>query len=314
MTLALSLALIPFAFIGCDSDTTADTENTGTLIFNANGEGFVKDGFTSEDGWAITFDHVYVNIEGPTAYQVAVAAESESRHAGHDHGDVPDGSAHSSLTGQYFVDLKRADGSDVFEIGRTTEASIGNYNYLNFSMANINAATTYSDAMKNLNSGDSTDPHTYDGYCLVLIGTATKGSDTVNFTIKFDQAMKFYECGPQADLDENGTADGILAAEGTASTQMTFHFDHIFGDFTEGDPTPTDPELMSFWGIGFQPFADVDNDYAPGTSTIEIDQADMANGATGSTAMNNDTYFHLYSTLLTLGHLGEGHCHASTIE
>jgi len=304
LLLALTLTVSAFLISSCDT-ISSGTLPTGTMVFNANGEGFVHEGFVSEDGWTISFDHVYVNLEGPTAYQVAVSAESASRHAGHDHGDVPDGSAHSALTGQYFVDLKRQGAAEpVFNIGSNDDVVIGNYNYLNFSMVNIDTATTM--PATNLNSGDTTTPDAYEGYCLILIGTAVKGSDTVTFTIKFDQAMKFYECGPQEDLDEDGTADGILSSESDASTQMTFHFDHIFGDFDEGDPEPSDPEMMSFWGIGFGPFAEIGG-YTTGDHTFSITQEQMR------TSMNSDIYFHLYSTLMTLGHLGEGHCHCSIL-
>ena len=42
---------------------------TGTLQFYANGEDFVRQGFVSKDGWAITFDHVYITLADITAYQ-----------------------------------------------------------------------------------------------------------------------------------------------------------------------------------------------------------------------------------------------------
>ena len=42
----------------------------GTLVFEANGEDFAQDGFTSKDKWEISFDHVYVSISNPTAFQV----------------------------------------------------------------------------------------------------------------------------------------------------------------------------------------------------------------------------------------------------
>ena len=299
--LLCSLGILVIA--GCDdSETSSDATGTGTLAFTANGEGFVHDGFVSEDGWAINFDHVYANIASPTAYQVAQS--SSARHAGHAHGDIPDGSAHVTLEGEFFVDLKRQGASSsVFSLGEVNNAAIGNYNYLNFSLKNIH--TTGSGAVtpsKVLNDGDTRDPSDYEGYCLILIGTATKsGEAAVNFTFKFNQQMKFTSCGPQEDLDENGTADGILASGSNAKTQMTFHFDHVFGDKEEVDngiPADTkDPTAMNFWGIGFEPFKDV------GSS---LTQAQMASG------MTDHVYFHLYSTLKTLAHLGEAHCSSQT--
>ena len=48
---------------------TEDQPTQGKLILHANGEDFVREGFTSKDGWQISFEHVYVNLADVTAYQ-----------------------------------------------------------------------------------------------------------------------------------------------------------------------------------------------------------------------------------------------------
>lgn len=293
---------------GCDDDDSGNSSGSGTVVFTANGEGFVDEGFTSEDGWDIQFDHVYVNIEGPTAYQIAEeSGESQfAAHAGHPHEEIPEGAAHVALAGEYFVDLKReASGASVFEIGRVNNAAVGNYNYLNFNLRNVH--TTGKGAVTPcsvLQGGDTTQPFDYEGYCLVLIGVATYPSDgpattTVNFTIKFDQQMAYSGCGPQEDIDEDGNRDGILRSGGAAKTQITFHFERLFGDFRDTGvvgENPPDPDYVNFWGIGFSPFAEL------GGATLDIDSDDMNSG------MTPHVYFHLYATLKTLGHLGESSC------
>jgi len=304
--LCLIIAVLAITFLACgNTESDSDPAETGTLVFTANGEGFVHEGFTSEDGWDIVFDHVYININGPTAFQAVEASSSAARHAGHDHSVLSEGSAHVSLTGDYFLDLKRTGDSSIFEIGSLSDAETGNYNYLNFSVTNA------SSALSPIVVADGTvSVADYDGYSLVVIGQAEKDDATVNFTLKFTEEMTFYNCGPLIDLDENGTDDGVLAADGTAATQMTFHFDHIFGDYgdTGDDPEPTDPEEINFWGIGFGPFAKL----IPGAMTGDtpsagsfagvVTQADMAAG------LDNAVFFQLMATLKTLGHIGEGHC------
>jgi len=62
--LAILALLISIIIVGCGG-----AAEKGTLQFHANGEDFVRQGFVSKDGWAITFDHVYVTLADATAYQ-----------------------------------------------------------------------------------------------------------------------------------------------------------------------------------------------------------------------------------------------------
>jgi hypothetical protein len=76
---------------------------------------------------------------------------------------------------------------------------------------------------------------------------------------------------------------------------MTFHFDHIFGDAG----TALDDELNA-GAPGFQPFADL----AGGSGTLLVDMSGL------EAAMSPADYARLVTILPTLGHVGEGHCHA----
>jgi len=250
-----------------------ETLRTGTLVFTANGEDFVRDGFVSEDGWRIDFSGVWVNVYGPTAYQVV--EERSLRHGGHPHEDIPEGAAHVSLLGDFFLALK----APTFEVGREAQAPIGNYNRLAFTVrpAVPESAGLVADHL---------------GHSIVLAGTATRaGEQDVTFRLRFDEELAYSACGP------NGLA-GVLAEGGQASAEMTFHFDHVFGDFDEGPADPEDPETVNHLAIGFGPFAAL----AAG-GVLEMDQAELGEVMTGA------VFLQLVEAVRTLGHSGEAHCH-----
>ncbi len=131
-TSALFFALVSLAACGGQAE-----QKTGTLKIMANGEDFVRQGFVSEDGWTISFEAVYLNVEGPTAYQVVEESQNalSLRHGGHPHEYIPEGSAHVALLGEYFLALKQ----DPFEVGRDENAPIGNYNRLAFNVKKSSA-------------------------------------------------------------------------------------------------------------------------------------------------------------------------------
>ncbi len=109
------------------------------------------------------------------------------------------------------------------------------------------------------------------GYSLVIIGTAEKDGQSVDFTINIEE-----ECGYSCGEYVGDERKGILEKGGTADLEMTFHFDHIFGDAE----TPLDDEL-NLGALGFEPFADLAED-----GKVDLNMAE-----------------------LHLGHVGEGHCH-----
>jgi hypothetical protein len=241
----------------------APAAKKGTLQFDANGEDFVRQGFISKDGWAITFDHVYITLADITAYQ------SDPPYDPHAGSEVQ-AKVKVSLDGTHTVDLAEG-GEDAppISVGEVQDAAVGHYNAIHWKMARA--------------SGGSAS-----GYSLVVVGKAEKDDQTVNFTIKVEQEYE-YTCGEYVGDERKG----ILQEGGTADLEMTFHFDHIFGDAE----TPLDDEL-NVDALGFGPLAAL-------TEGGALD-ADLAGLQAGLSA---DDYQTVEDILPTLGHVGEGHCH-----
>lgn len=285
------LLLAPFllTLANCGSDSAATTETTGELAFLADGEGFVRDGFTSEDGWAIEFSNVFVHVSSPTAYQANTDGAAQTNrepvvqfHGGHPHANIDEETAHVALTGNFFIDLKQ----NPVEIGGVDDAVTGNYNQINFSVT-----TMGDDAEFFGQEGDTTTQATdYTDSSVVMIGTANDGNQTINFTIRLDEEIDYSGCGPNEDL-------GVVTEDAAGQAVLTFHFDHIFGDQEEGPADSTDPETVNYIAVGFQPFADL----ASG-NTLDVTQADLAAG------LDNAIYFQFREALRSMGHSGEAHC------
>ncbi len=256
--LLVLVILLPGLLLGCGA------QDTGTLQFRANGEDFVRQGFVSKDGWAIQFDHVYVHLTDVTGYQ---ADPPYDPHAG---GEVQ-AQAEADLDGTHTVDLAEG-GPDAAPIlvGETT-APAGHYNANAWRMARAT-------------SGPAS------GYSLVLVGTAEKEGQTVDFTIQVETEYE-YTCGEYVGDERKG----LLQKGGTADLEMTFHFDHVFGDAE----TPLDDELNA-GAPGFAPFAAL----VGGSGALRVDMSGL------QAEMAPADYQMLVDILPTLGHVGEGHCHS----
>jgi len=255
----LLLALISAMLVGC-----ASKAKTGTMEFIANGEDFVRQGFFSKDGWSISFDHVYITLTDIKAYQ------TDPPYDPHEDGDNIEANITVNLGGPYTIDLAEGGSdTDPIFVGKVDDAPAGQYNAIAFKMVRVT-------------SGDAS------GYSLVLIGTAEKEDEAIDFTISFETEYHF-TCGEYVG-DERKS---ILSSDGIADLEMTFHFDHIFGDIN----TPLDDPLNTD-APGFDPFAIL----AKG-GVLDTDMADLA------TNMDAEAYQMLVDILPTLGHVGEGHCH-----
>lgn len=218
----------------------------GALQFYANGEDFVRQGFVSKDGWSISFDNVYITLGDIKAYQTDPPYDSHT-------GDEIDGKVSVSLNNTYTVDLAEGgDNAPPILVDELSGVSAGHYNAVSWRMVSAETGPAA-------------------GHSLVMVGTAEKDGATVNFTINIDEECS-YSCGEYVGDERKG----IVTDGGTADLEMTFHFDHIFGDAE----LPLDDEL-NLGAIGFGPFSD----------TSEGGQVDV-----------NMTELHL-------GHVGEGHCH-----
>jgi hypothetical protein len=236
------LFVLTAVLIGCGGEE----EELGILQFRANGEDFVRQGFVSKDGWSINFDHVYVTLADVSAYQTDPPYDAHS-------GGYIDAEVQVSLDKVYTVDLAEGgeDASPIL-VDELHDVPTGHYNAISWEM--VKAV-----------SGPAA------GYSLVMIGTAEKGSRVIDFNISIDD-----ECGYSCGEYIGDERKGIGIDSGIADLEMTFHFDHIFGDVE----TPLDDEL-NLGALGFEPFTDA----------IEGGQVNI-----------NMTELHL-------GHVGEGHCH-----
>lgn len=235
----------------------------GTLQFVANGEDFVRQGFVSKDGWTITFDHVYVNLADVTAYQ------SDPPYDPHEGGDVQ-AETKVSLDGTHTVDLAEGgESASPIAVDEVSDAPAGHYNAISWEMPRASEGPTQ-------------------GYALLIVGTAEKDGETVDFSVGIDQAYA-YTCGEFVGDERKG----MVQKDGSADVEMTFHFDHIFGDAE----TPMDDDL-NVGAPGFEPFAQ-----AAEGGTLEASLSDL------ESAFSAEAYQIMMDTLPTLGHVGEGHCH-----
>jgi len=235
------LFIVSIMLAGCGGGGGA----VGTLQFHANGEDFVRQGFVSKDGWSINFDHVYITLADITAYQTDPPYDS---HMGAD----ISGKVTLSLDKVCTVDLAEG-GEDAppILVGEVSDAPVGHYNAISWEMVRAT-------------SGPAA------GYSLVMIGKAEKDGQIIDFTINVEEECE-YSCGEYVGDERKG----IVVDGGTADLEMTFHFDHIFGDAE----TPLDDGL-NLGAVGFEPFAE---------------------GAEGGAILN--------MIEMHLGHVGEGHCH-----
>lgn len=272
---AIVLLLFLLAISGCNSGASDETgqqaqqsaQKTGTLQFIANGEDFVRQGFVSKDGWAITFDHVYVNLSDITAYQ---ADPPYDAHAG----GAVQAQNKAALAGTYTVDLALGDeNADPILVGEVTDAVSGHYNAISWKMIRATEGPA-------------------EGYSMMIKGMAEKDGQTVDFTIKDEQ--EYLYTGGDYVGDER---KGVLQEGGTANVEMTFHFDHIFGDAE----TPLEDELNT-GAPGFKPFASIAKN-----GRVDVDMATL------ESMITQEDYQKLQAMLPTLGHVGEGHCNVEKL-
>ena len=198
----LSVAVIT-VLLGTVACTQSPDAQVGTLELRANGEDFIRQRFTSKDGWQIEFDHVYVDIQDVVAYQSAppfnpttdkeISAQTDTL-----------------LTPSARVDLAEGDDTAAPILVGQAETLAGRYNALSWKLVSET------------------------GPSLVLVGTATRNEKTIPFEIAMNPSMTFF-CGDFVGEERKG----ILEPEGTADVEATFHFDHLFGDID----TPADEVL-----------------------------------------------------------------------
>ncbi len=238
-------------------------DDTGMLEFTANGEDFIRQGFTSKDGWDIAFDNVWANVSGITAYQTNPPYDPDKMEADIEADQI------LQLPGTFLIDLAAGNKTALPISVSKVVAPVGRYNALGWQMT---PAT----------EGEM------EGYSLVMAGTAKKDGESLPFTIGVEESYSNL-CGEYV----GDTRKGFLAANGAANLEMTFHFDHIFGD----SQLPANDGINTL-APGFAPFA-----LMAKNEMIETDLAALAG------ALPEDEYHMLLNILPTLGHTGEGHCY-----
>ncbi|MGM0689744.1 MAG: DUF4382 domain-containing protein [Bacillota bacterium] len=267
------LAYVLFSF-GCGSEapgtndhSDVDPASFGTLTFTANGEEFIREGFLSKDGWDLTFDQAYVTMSGITAYQTEPPYDT-------DQGWDIDYQVKVELDGIYTVNLA-LPASDPAELGEFTEVPAGHFNAISWIM--VRAV-----------EGPSA------GYSLFLTGQAEKDGRVIDFTLGIEQEVAYL--GGDYIGDER---KGIVIPGGNAEVEMTYHFDHLFGD---GEEDPDDP--LNKEALGFEPLAEL----ASSDGVFEADLASLEG------ALSPADFELLLSILTHFGHVGEGHCLARFID
>lgn len=247
-----------------DSTQPVAAEAPGTLRLVANGEDFVRQGFTTRDGWRVDFDRVVVTVANVEAYQTEPAFDPNSEEPLQATEQV------SLVDTPQTIDLAAGDAEAEPILVTETNAPPGFYNAL---------------AWQLVADGD--------GHSIVAAGTAQKDGREIDFTLSFGTQLA-YTCGEFIGDDRKG----ILASEGSAELETTFHFDHIFGD---GEAPPDDE--INTGALGFEPLANL----AEG-DTLEVDMMAL------ETNLTPTEYETLQEAIIGLGHVGEGHCRHENLE
>ncbi|WP_421656293.1 DUF4382 domain-containing protein [Leptothermofonsia sp. ETS-13] len=198
---------------------TTEAADTGTLEIRANGEDFVRQGFTSKDGWKISFENVYTTLSNITAYQTEPPYDPQKDQ------DLK-AKQQVKLDQTQTVDLAAGDERAEPVLVGEVNAPAGRYNALSWRMVKPADGPAK-------------------GYPLLLKGKATKDGKTVDFTLRIDQEMAF-SCGDFVGDDRKG----LLKPGDKADLEATFHFDHLFGDAD----VPMDDDLNK-QALGFEPLA-----------------------------------------------------------
>ena len=259
-------SLVAVGIVDSHLPKTIAATDSGNLTLVANGEDFVRQGFVSKDGWQIDFDHLYVNVGEAIAYSTESAFEPQENDTKE---DIKYQNKVELLTEARIADL--AEGAEDAEPIAVAEANVpvGFYNALAWSV----------------NTADSNSPMA--GNTIMLVGRATKDGQTVNFDLGFNQPTE-YVCGEFV----GDSRQGIVSADAPGMTEMTFHFDHIFGD---ADTPPED--ALNQDALGFEPLAELASN-----NIVKVSEEDLAN------QLAPEDYQQLTTAIAGLGHVGEGHC------
>jgi lipopolysaccharide export system protein LptC len=172
------------------------------------------------------------------------------------------------LEGQKVVDLAEGDDNADLILTAEVEAATGMYNALTWKVVKAENGEIENQA-------------------ILLKGQAEKEERIIDFAIAFDKELE-YSCGEFVGDNRKG----IVKNSETSEIETTFHFDHIFGDAEAAAD-----EHINTGSIGFDPFAALAED-----SQLDVDLNTLKE------RLDAETYQTLESAIVSLGHVGEGHC------
>ena len=266
VTFSTTVALATLTLVSCKANEKVikqgNIDNTGNVLLVANGEDFVRQGFLAKDGWQIEFDRLEVSVSEAIAYQIDSDPQANLETNLQSQPQV------TILDKTTIIDLAAGDKNAAPIAINTKEVPTGFYNALSWRM-------------------EPTKDGLLPDQTIVLQGTAVKAERKVNFLLGFRLPVTYY-CGEFVGDERKG----IVESGRDAELEMTFHFDHIFGD---GELSPE--ETINQAALGFQPLADL----AQGDN-LELDwQGLQAN-------LSPDNFQMLKKAIIGLGHVGEGHC------
>lgn len=216
------------------AETAAEGEAEGILEIRASGEDRAVDGFTSKDGWELSFDHIYVTFDQVTAFQSDPPFDAQAD-------DSIQAVQEVRLPELRTVDLTADPDDEDSVLIDEVAAPVGRYNALSWKMARATDGPA-------------------EGYSMVFQGTATRDGETINFTLRMSPEFT-YTCGDFIGDERKG----ILEADSMADLQATFHLDHLFGDAGKAEDDSTN--LMA---LGFEPLANLAEDGVVDVSTDEL--------------------------------------------
>ena len=225
-TITSAIAFFTVLFASCKASENRITEekidNKGNLVLVANGEDFVRQGFLAKDGWQIEFDRLEVSVSEVIAYEM----DSD-----------PKANFEKNLKSQpqvlivaqaKTIDLAAGDDNAQPIVVSNTEAPEAFYNALSWKM-------------------QPTEDGLLPDQTIVLQGKAVKAQRNVNFILGFRVPLTYF-CGEFVGEERKG----MLQSGKSAEVEMTFHFDHIFGDGALASE-----DSINQTALGFQPLADV---------------------------------------------------------
>ena len=244
------MALTSVILTGVDhqggNKTIAASTETGTLTLVVNGEDFVRQGFTSKDGWQINFDNLYVNISDAIAYSTESSFEPQK------------GDTKKSINYQEKVSF--------LDEAQTTDLAAGDIDADPILVSEVDVKSGFYNALSwKVSTADSNSA--IPRKTMALIGKAVKDGETINFNLGFNNPAT-YVCGEFIG-DER---QGIVGADTPGQVEATFHFDHIFGDL---DTPPED--ALNQDALGFQPIAQLASN-----GSVDLDDADLASQLSSS--------------------------------